>query len=103
METITITAMVDEHRHLELDMPADLPIGPVELTIRPLPAHPSSAAASPKEAIRAALAAASLLSTSQFAPPDASRLSIEERLRLGRLFSDARCLAAQIDEDRGTY
>jgi len=35
MAAITFTAVVDESRKLVIDLPADVPLGPVELTITP--------------------------------------------------------------------
>ena len=33
---ITLTATVDEHRQLVLDVPAEIPLGQVEITVRPI-------------------------------------------------------------------
>ena len=101
MKSITLVTVVNEDRRLALDLPADIPAGPVELTIRPLTAARDAEGVLTREVVRDKLMAAGLLSTARYAPPDAVPLSHEEREQLGRLFAGPRPLAALIDEDRG--
>ena len=92
--------MVDEDRHLELDLPADVPVGPVELTIRPLTTPDAVAHDLTREEARSRLQGADMLSRARYAPPDAANLSVGERERLGRLFAAEQSISALIDEDR---
>jgi hypothetical protein len=103
MKTVTLRAMVDEERQLRVDVPAEIPIGPVELVIRSLAGTPSEGTALTGDTDRAKLAAHGLLAAGPYAPPDAVSLSAEERDRIGRLFTGSEPLAALIDEDRGPY
>src|SRR3954453_16456755 len=101
MKSITLVTIVNEDHRLTLDLPADIPAGLVELTIRPLSAARAAEGVLTREAVREKLMAAGLLSTARYAPPDSVPLSHEEREQLGRLFAGLRPLAALIDEDRG--
>lgn len=92
MPTITLTAVVDENGHLELDVP--LPPGPVEVVVRPVEQQELS-----REEVRAKLKAAGLLE--DYEPsPDAMEVSDEERDRLAKVFSGDRPISELIDEDR---
>lgn len=100
MQSITLTAVVDENGHLEVDVP--LPPGRVELVIRPLenddsePPQPVT-----REWIEAKLIAAGLLNpNAKYAPDDAEELSEEEEVRLGRLLAGDRPVEDYISEDR---
>lgn len=84
-------------------MPAEIPIGPVELVIRSLAGAPSEGTALTRDTARPKLAARGLLAAGPYAPPDAAPISAEERDRIGRLFAGSEPLAALIDEDRGPY
>ena len=103
MKTVTLRATVDEERQLRVDVPAEIPIGPVELVIRSLADAPPKGTELTRETARAKLAARGLLAAGQYAPPDAAPLSTEERELIGRLFAGAGPLATLIDEDRGLY
>ncbi len=54
-----------------------------------------------RDAIRARLKAAGLLSEGRWAPDDAEPLSDDELDELGRLFAGSRLMSDLIDEDRG--
>jgi hypothetical protein len=101
-KSVTIVAVVDENRHLEIDLPADAPTGPVELTIRPVTLPDAEEHDLTREAARAKLHAAGILSTTSYAAPDAVPLSSSEREQLGRLFAGPQSIAALIDEERGS-
>lgn len=100
MDAITLSAVVGHDRRLIVELPDDIPAGPVELTIRavektvPLP-NPD------RERIRAKMMAAGILDLSIRAPDDTVRLTAEELLRLGTLPADARSTSDLINEDRG--
>ncbi len=90
MDVIRIPVVVGEDRHLVIDLPAEVPVGPAELVIRPL-AQPAEMPQNPeRERIRARLLAAGLLVTDIRAPEGTVPLTPEERQELSKLFSDTR-------------
>jgi hypothetical protein len=101
MASITLTATVTEDRHLELDLPEDVPIGPVELTIKPLVSLPEAETNPRREELRAKFIAAGLMSPEPYADPDTVPLSDDELDQIGRLFAGSRLMSDLIDEDRG--
>jgi hypothetical protein len=109
MNPITITAVVDENHRLTVKLPAEIPVGPVEVTIRPLaveaPPVETQTPSQPltREVARAKLLAAGLLSTGYHAPEGTVPLTPEEILELGRLPPGARPSEELIDEDRGPH
>ncbi len=95
MVTITIDAIVSDDHRLIYELPPDVPVGQVKLTIEPvaaLPAETPSIEGEKKpltrEEARRRLAAAGMLSTIRYAPQGAVALSDEERERIGRLLAD---------------
>lgn len=86
MNTITIAAVINEDRHLVIDLPPETP--------------PVNAA---REAARAKFIAAGALSTTYTAPEGVEPLTVEERTRIGQLPPNARPSEELIDEDRGEY
>jgi hypothetical protein len=101
MDLITVTATVDQDRHLELDVPTDIPPGRVEITIRAVDSVSAGDDTVSHAVVRQRLQAAGLLSRTRYAPADAALLSVEQREQLGRLFAAPQSLADVIDEDRG--
>jgi hypothetical protein len=101
MTSITLTATVTEDRHLELDLPREVPVGPVEVVIKPLAVEVAEEPEITRDEIRSRLKAAGLLSEGRCAPMDAVPLSDDEREELGRLFAGPRLISDLIDEDRG--
>jgi hypothetical protein len=105
MDAIRIPVIVGEDRRLVIDLPAEVPVGPAELVIRPLeqpqsndvPQNPA------REAARAKLLAAGVLATDLGIPDDIQPLSEQELDRLGRLLAGGRSTLDMINEDRGTY
>ena len=85
METLTLSVEIHADRRLVIDIPADFPIGVVELTIRrpdsalPIQINPE------REALRAKLLAAGLLETSYEIPLGAVPLSEDALMEMGRL------------------
>lgn len=102
MDAITLTGMVDKNRHLVVTLPEDIPSGPVELVIRPLPDTTAVTGQPTREQAQAMLRAAGLLNETPSAPPDARPLTPEEAVRLGRQLAGPRRSDELIDEDRGT-
>jgi hypothetical protein len=90
MPTITLTAVVDENGHLELDVP--LPPGPVEVVVRPVEEMT-------REEVRAKLRAAGLLDD-ESPSPDAMEISDAELERLSKVFASERPISELIAEDR---
>jgi hypothetical protein len=101
MDQVTISTYVHEDRRLVLDLPDEIPTGPVEVTIKPA-AQSSTAGNAAREAVRAKLLAAGFLVT-DIKAPDITLLSQEEIWELGKLPEGARSSDELIDEDRGTY
>jgi len=100
MDAITLDAVVGEDRRLVVELPANVPVGPVKLVIQPV----EQAAGEPPltlETARARLAAAGRLSTSHHPPAGTVPLSAEERERLSKLFAGPRSVLDLINEDRG--
>jgi hypothetical protein len=99
MPSITLTAVVDENGHLEVDVP--LPPGPVEVVIRPVAENGEAPQPGTHEWARAKLIAAGHLNpNARYAPPDAEALSQEEEERLGRLLATDRRVEDEMSEDR---
>ena len=102
MQSITLTAIVDENGHLVVDVPPEIPPGPVEIIIRPTPEN-GDARPKPqtREWIRAKLIAAGLVNPNADDDlEDAEELSEEEELRLGMLLKGDRPVEDYISEDR---
>jgi hypothetical protein len=104
MQSVTLTAIVDENGHLIVDVPPEIPPGPVEVVIRSVeadgelgqPPQPIS-----REWARAKFIAAGHLNpNAQYAPPDAEALSDKEEEELGRLLATDRPVEVDISEDR---
>ena len=105
MVAIRLTAVVGEDRRLVIELPKDMPTGPVELVIRPQPAEPeSSTPVNPaREAARAKLLAAGALVTHFEIPEGFVPLTPEERMRIGTMPPGTRGSEELIDEDRGEW
>jgi hypothetical protein len=107
MQTITLSARVDETRRLVIDLPADLLASTTELVIRSISAEePANGDTTlrekrelTREGARAKLIAAGLVSPHEKSP-DALEISQEELERLRNLFAGERPLSELIDEDR---
>ena len=100
MNPIVLVAEVDEKRRIMIDLPDDVPVGRVELVIRPL--ESSADAPSDKltrEQIRAKLIAAGHVSNLR-KHPEAKELSPEERDRIGKKLAEGGALSQQIIDDR---
>jgi hypothetical protein len=104
MRTVTLKAIIGEDRHLAIDLPDEIPAGPIEVTIQPVPPPIESVPEGEmtRERARALLAAAGRLSTAKHAPPDAVPLTDEEREEIGREFGALGPVSELIIEDRGS-
>ena len=97
--TITITTIVDEKRRIMIDLPDDVPLGKINLTIQAnmVDMLEIDNVSNPK--IRAKLIAAGLVSPSE-SSPDAIDVDNEELNRLRHVFAAGRPLSEFIDEER---
>jgi len=103
MPTVTLTGVVDEHGHLVVDVPPEIPPGPVEVVIRPVKNGDAEQPTQPvtREWVRAKLIAAGLLDPdARYAPDDARPLSSEERARIGHALAAGRPVTELVDEER---
>jgi hypothetical protein len=102
MTLVTIKAILDQDRQLLITVPDDMPLGPVEVTVKSIPAAsgPALGPAVSRDEARAILAEAGLLSTARYASPDAARLAAEEQEEPLRLPDDAPDTSALIEESR---
>ena|SRR5688572_4547175 len=102
MKPITLNATIDENHRLVIDVPEEMPVGEVEVTIRPKETEElkTKPATITFEEARAKLLAAGVLSQANFAPPDAEELSEEEEEILANEAAGIRAMAEYIDEDR---
>jgi hypothetical protein len=99
---------VGEDKRLTIDLPAEVPVGPVDVVI--IPRESAEVAYAPdyapewvakREEFRRRLAEAGFLSTAHIAPPDTVPLSPHELLVVGTLPPGARPTDELVDEDRG--
>jgi hypothetical protein len=105
VQTIRLLAMVDENHRLVIDLPDDIPTGPVELVItavktqngEPVPAETQELT---REEAWRKLIAAGLVSPEEDYTPDALEVTEEELERLARSFATERPISELIDEDR---
>jgi len=100
-----LSGMIHDARHLIVDLPPEVPSGPVEITLRTAsdPEAESTADSSDRHLVRARLRAAGFLSEMRFAPDDAQPLSEAERLRVGVLPPGVRPSEELIAEDRDRF
>lgn len=101
MQPYVTTVIVDEKRRIMIDLPDDMPTGPIEITARPLADLETRPEPLTREWVRAKLIAAGLVDTdARYAPDDAEELSEEEEEELGRLLAGPRPVEDYINEDR---
>jgi hypothetical protein len=116
MVAIRLSATVGTDRKLVIQLPDDIPAGKVEIEIRAAaPEAPVAAESAPtapripyeipynpaREAARAKLRAAGILSESTRAPEGTVPLTVEERMHLGTLPPGSKSSLEMINEDRG--
>ncbi len=102
MTIITLPAVINENHDLIVQLPADIPPGQVEVTIRTI--SPVEAAGNAeRDRIREKLRAAGLLAIIPDFPETIEPITDEELEELGRLPPGAKSSEELIDEDRGLY
>jgi hypothetical protein len=110
MDAIKLSVWVGEDKKLIIDLPAEVPVGQVDIVV--IPREEAKSAYSPdysqawvakREEFRKKLAEAGLLSTAHTAPPDTIPLSPKELLDAGTLPPGARPTDELVDEDRGPH
>lgn len=97
MESITVRLVVGEDRRIVIELSSDAPTGPMEVTVRPLTDADFLSRSDARRRIQAKLRTAGILNTIHSAPADASPLSSDDRIRLGRMFHEPDA------EKRGLY
>lgn len=103
MQTYTTTVYVDEKRRVLIDLPADVPVGEVKVTIEAVATTQSSTRfVSRRDQIMARLATEGLATLGvKYAPDDAIHLSDEERDAIGRkMTSDGKTSLDLVNEER---
>ncbi len=105
MTTIRLSAVVNEKHELIVTLPDDVPVGPVELLLQPIPTSTETLTepTTERERIHARLKAAGLLVNPQDfgISPSVKALPLDDRLRIGKMPPGARPVEDLIDEDRG--
>ena len=104
MTIIRLSAVVNEKHELIVTLPDDVPVGPVELVLHPVVApNEVEEPLTERERIRAQLMAAGVLVKPEDLgiEPSVKSLSLEERLKIGRMPLGARPVEDLVDEDRG--
>src|SRR3712207_1551351 len=99
--SITLNAVVGEERQITIQLPEDMPLGPVEVTVTPQAMSDTEIPELTRETARQKLAEAGFLSALSYAPPDTTALTSEEREHIGGLFASTEPLSTIIDADRG--
>jgi hypothetical protein len=94
MVAIRLSAMVSKDRRLIVDLPEDVPVGPVELLLQPVQANEGAS-------LRELLRAAGALANHDDLDEDAEYVSDEELDSLGTLPPGSATALELIDEDRG--
>ena len=100
MDAIRLTAVITEDHELTVKVPDDIPPGEVELLIQLSPQASTLTANPAREAARAKLAAAGILSTAIRLPPGAILPTEAELEAAGRLPAGARLSEELISEYR---
>jgi hypothetical protein len=102
METITIEAEIGEDRQLIYQLPPEIPVGRVRLTIQPIE-NDTSTDQQPltRDEVRRRLQAAGKLLQSRVAPEGIERSSQAEDRRLADLFGAGPSVETLLDLDRG--
>jgi len=96
MVTVIISTELGDDKRLVLELPDDIPAGPVEVTVRTTSIQPTND-------IRQKLATANFLVTDIYVPKGTVPLTDEELYELGKLPEDAASSEQLIDEDRGEF
>jgi hypothetical protein len=102
MTLVTLKAILDEDRQLHITLPDEMPLGPVEVTVKSVPVKLGMAMGPEvsREQARAILAGAGLLSTAHYASADAELLAAEEQEEPLRLPDGAPDTSTLLEESR---
>jgi hypothetical protein len=100
MVTIQLSAIVDKNGQLTAKVPDNVPPGPINIIIQSPESSSTEKLSSARDAARAKLAAAGLLSTAHRLPPNTRIPSDAEVEAAGKLPADARPSEDLINEDR---
>jgi len=103
MDAITLSTEIGEDHRLVIQLPDNVPPGPVEVTIKIGTGHDRTATNLAQDAARAKLLAAGKLSLVYVLPSDFTRPSDEELLKLVVLPAGSPSIDKIIDEDRGPH
>jgi hypothetical protein len=103
MADVILSAVVGADRRLVIDLPAEMPLGPVTVVVRVGEVVAETVQNPAREAVRAKLLAGGALDVSHQAPPGAISLSNDRLAILGQLAPGARSSEEIIDEERGAY
>lgn len=103
MDAVTLNAVVSEDRRLIVDLPDNIPAGPVKLVIQPVDTPIGNKHELTWEEARAKLMAAGRLAINLGIPDDLEDISDEELEELSKLAAGGRSAQEIIDEDRGEY
>ncbi len=102
MQTLTLEGQINPEKQIVVDLPDDVYIGRVRLTIEPLDLEAAEPRSMTLEAARAILREAGILATPEIAG-DIEPLSDEELESLNRQLPPSLPSEALIDEDRAEY
>lgn len=104
MVAVRVSAVVGEDRRLVIELPEEIPVGPVELIIQASESVSESGEKLPlnplREAIRAKMLAAGILGTAHMPPSDIVAPTEAEAMAAGELAPGARPSHELIAEDR---
>lgn len=103
MDAIKLSVEINEDRllHLDINLPANTPLGRAEIIIQPYAEDEAPVANPDREAARAKLLAGGFLVTTIRVPDGTVPLSPQERMRLGTLPPGSPSIDDLINEDRG--
>lgn len=107
--TITLATTIPSDRHLVIDLPVDVPVGPAEIRIS-IPVSPTTSEASSSSSINTALEiarakfrVAGSLSTTWQAPEDAVILSDDELFKLTEQLTGGESVDEIMKDIRGDW
>ncbi|MAS36667.1 MAG: hypothetical protein CL610_21865 [Anaerolineaceae bacterium] len=97
-KSFNLIVHVDEKRRVVIDLPEDIPTGPLELEVM---VHLPAESVLTRDTVRDRLSSAGLIDPSgPYVPAEAQELSAEERLRIGRALAGDKTVQQLIDEER---
>lgn len=106
MIAVRLNVVIGDDRKLTLQLPENVPPGEVEVVVRttePTRLNEATPVNAAREAARLKLFESGALVTDFDVPAYGSRLSIDERMRIGTLPDNARSSLDHINDDRGEW